>query len=118
MKIIKQVLDLLNKPAQDRYNKKANAYLAKFKKYYEDRTVGEKILTECLFKVEVGQAMGPALTRYLGAMEATLVMEGHLEYAKPFQYQKTKGLFGNTTETYGEVILRNTKEFLTKKEVL
>jgi hypothetical protein len=116
MKIIKQVLDLLNKPAK--YNKKANAYLDKFKKSYEDRTVGEKILTECLFKIEVGQAMGPALTRYLGAMEATLVMEGHLEYAKPFEYQKTKGLFGNTTETYGEVIIRNTKEFLTKKEVL
>jgi len=51
-------------------------------------------------------------------MEATLVMEGHLEYAKPFEYQETKGLFGNTTETYGEVILRNTKEFLTIKEVL
>jgi len=45
-------------------------------------------------------------------------MEGHLEYAKPFEYQETKGLFGNTTETYGEVILRNTKEFLTIKEVL
>ena len=54
MKIIKQVLDLLNKPAKVKYNKKANAYLDKFKKSYEDRTVGEKILTECLFKIEVG----------------------------------------------------------------
>jgi hypothetical protein len=118
MKLLKQAFDFLNKPAQERYNKKATAYLAKFKKSYEDRTVGEKILTECLYKIEVTQVMGPALTRYLGAMEATLVMEGHLEYAKPFEYQETKGLFGNTTETYGEVIVRKTKEFLTIKEVL
>lgn len=118
MNILKQAFDFLNKPAQERYNKKATAYLAKFKKSYEDRTVGEKILTECLYKIEVTQVMGPALTRYLGAMEATLVMEGHLEYAKPFEYQETKGLFGNTTETYGEVIVRKTKEFLTIKEVL
>jgi hypothetical protein len=54
--------------------------------------------------------MSQALTRYLGAMEATLVMEGHLEYAKPFEYQKN--------ETYQKVIVRNTKEYLTKKGVL
>ena len=47
MNILKQAFEFLNKPAQEKYNKKAQAYLDKFKKPYDERTVSEKILTEC-----------------------------------------------------------------------
>jgi len=110
MNILKQAFEFLNKPFQEKYNKRAQAYLDQFKKSYEDRTVAEKVLTECLYKVEVAQPMGQALTRYLGAMEAALVIEGHLEYGKQFDLQKN--------ETYHKVIVRNTKEYLTNKGVL
>lgn len=51
-------------------------------------------------------------------MEATLVIEGHLEYGKSFDYLTLKGLFGNYKENYTQFIVRKSKEYLTIKEVL
>ena len=118
MNILKQAFEFLNKPAQKKYNKKAQAYLDKFKKTYDERTASEKILTECLYKIEVAQVMGAGLARFLGAMEATLVIEGHLEYGKSFDYLTLKGLFGDYKENYTQFIVRKSKEYLTIKEVL
>lgn len=118
MKILKLAFEFLNKPYQEKYNSKAKAYLDKFRKSFEQRTKSEKILCDCLFKVEVSKVQGQHLTRFLGAMEATLIIEGQLEYGQPFEYMQLNGLLGKYTETYASLIVIKSKEFLTLKEVL
>lgn len=85
-----------------------------FKKNYNDRTTSEKIFCDCLIQLQTNNNI-----RYVGALEATLISEGILKLGEPFEYKTYKGFLGiKFKETYKELIIRLTKEYLIGKNIL
>lgn len=85
-----------------------------FKKKYNDRTTSEKILCDCLLKLQKNKSF-----RFIGALEAILITEGILKLGQQFEYKTYKGFLGiKYKETYKEVIIRLTREYLTNKNIL
>ncbi len=89
------------------FNKKADIYLNSFKKDFEERTIPENILVECIFKLEF---LNSNDNRFIGAAEATLIMEGYLKIEKEFDYLKK--------ETYKEHIIKLIKKYLSDKNLI
>jgi hypothetical protein len=90
-----------------RESKKFNDYLSQYKKNYNERTKSENILVDCLYHIELA---GLKSDRYLGAMEAVLILNDVLICGNGFNIQKN--------ETYRKYILRLSKEFLSKNGVI
>lgn len=97
---------------------KKEKFLKQFKKDYKQRTLSESILVDALLKAETYGDNN----RYFGAMEAILLVEGYLKPGQNFDLEnkKEKVLFMNidTKESYGEHMIRITKEYLKTKGVL
>jgi len=106
-------------PHVKKFKSNVNNYNDQFKKEYKDRTISENILIEALFKVEVLLSLD---NRYLGAMEAILILEGALGpgVSLKFQEKEEKFLFikYKTRETYREHIIRLSKLFLKERGIL
>jgi len=104
---------------QKSFNKKADSYLEKFKKTYEERSKIENILVECLFKLEFVNLQD---SRFLGAAEAVLIMEDFIKPGGKFDYKEKEEKFLFITykskETYKDVIIRLAKKYLTEKGVI
>lgn len=98
---------------------KKEEYLSQFKKSYEERTKSENILVESLFYIEF---KGLTDNRFLGAMESVLILNDYLTGGKPFDYKEREQKFlfmtFKTKETYKELILRLTKNYLSDVGVL
>ena len=102
------IKDLFN--PKEAFKREALKYTSQFKKEYEDRTIAENILVEALYKIECLQS---ASERFLGAMEAVLVMENRLDPTKKLSEIKI-----NKKETYRSIIIRLAKTYLKDKNVL
>ena len=92
------------------FERKRTEYLSKFKKEYEDRTIAESILVEALYKIEF---LHSTSERFLGAMEAVLVIENRIDPTKKLSEVKI-----NKKETYKSLIIRLSKEYLKDKNVM
>ncbi len=105
---------------QESFNRKAEIYLSQFKKDYSERTISENILVECLFKLEMvlPESIGrfPEVLRYLGAIEAILVMEGYIEKGKKFD-SEISNLEYKKRESYREHIIELAKNYLIDKGI-
>lgn len=119
-KIYSFVQKALHKLLQiDKHNEKANGYLNMFKKPFSERTKQESILVECLYMLEFYNSDD---SRFLGAAETVLVVDGYMENGKPYEYRVTPkklcGVTVNVKESYREHIIRKAKEYLVSKNVL
>jgi hypothetical protein len=103
-----------------RYESKRNQHLSQFKKGWKERTTFENILCECLYNVEFQKSQD---RRYLGAAETVLISEGVLNgggEALPYEKfeQRIVGIRVESKETYPELIIRLSKQYLKEKDVL
>jgi hypothetical protein len=103
-----------------KYELQRTLYLSQFKKGWEDRTTTENIICECLYNLEFHNSQNG---RYLGAAETVLIIEGLLKGdGSEFSYENvTDNVFGVKVirkETYRELILRLSKEFLKQREII
>ncbi len=116
--------DLFPFPTQKKFNAGAEKYLSQFKKDFNDRTNAENILVEGLFKLEYVALRSQNLesARFLGAMEAVLLLEEVLKPGDKFDYKTSERKFlfipYTTKESYREHIIRVAKEYLQSKGVL
>lgn len=105
----------------DAYREGGKKYLSQFKKSYEQRSQAESIIAQGLYFLEY-QNIETQQLRYLGALEATMVMEGFIDPGDKFIYQETekKFLFFKYTEkeSYRNLVIRKAKEYLKSKGVL
>jgi len=98
-------------------------YFLQFKRPYEERTHAENIIVQGLYYIEyVLDGSSKDELRYLGAIEAVLVLEDFLKPDNKFNYKEKENKFlfftFKTKENYRDVILRNAKEYLKQKGVL
>jgi len=112
--------DIMEYPAK-KYKEGREKYLSQFKKNYEERTPAERIIVQALYFIEyVGYSKDEL--RYLGAIEAVLVLEEFLDPGSKFNFKEKENKFlfftYKTKESYREVILRSAKEYLQQKGVL
>jgi hypothetical protein len=118
MKLFVKLMDLFG--YGKRYESKRNQHLSQFKKSWKERTTFENILCECLYKVEFHKSQD---RRYLGAAETVLITEGVLKGGgEAFPYEKFEqrivGIKVQSNETYPELIVRLSKQYLKEREVL
>ena len=99
------MFDKLKQKKLDKYVAKRDAYLSKFKPY-EERSIAEKIIVGCLYKIEFMGAYEREEIRHLAAIESALIMEEFLAYGKKFDEIKYPG------ETYKTMIIRLAYDYL------
>jgi hypothetical protein len=114
--------DIINYPSK-KFAEGREKYFLQFKKDYEERTHAENIIVQGLYYVEyVLDGSSKDELRYLGAIEAVLVLEKFLKPDNKFNYKEKENKFlfftFKTKESYRDVILRNAKEYLKQKGVL
>jgi hypothetical protein len=106
------------------FNKKKETYFKSFKKEYNERTLAEKLLVECLYNLEF---LNSNNQRFSGAAEAILIMENYIKLGYVFDYKRYEEnikIFGiklytnKIQETYNEFMIRTIKDYLNKNEVL
>lgn len=114
--------DIINYPS-NKFAEGREKYFLQFKRPYEERTHAENIIVQGLYYVEyvLGGSSKDEL-RYLGAIEAVLVLEKFLKPDNKSNYKEKENKFlfftFKTKESYRDVILRNAKEYLKQKGVL
>jgi len=114
---LKSVVDYPSK----KYKEGREKYLSQFKKPYEERSHAEKIICQALYFIEY-QNIESNVLRYLGAIEAVLVMEKFLDPADKFNYEEKEKSFlfikYKEKESYKSVIIRKAKDYLKQHNVL
>lgn len=88
------------------FERKSKAFLATYKKEYSERTDAEKIVCEAWYKLNF---ISPTNLRYLGAIEAILVMEKYLDPGTDFIPKNS---------TYEKTIMKHAEQYLKDKEIL
>lgn len=114
--------DIIDYPSK-KFAEGREKYLSQFKKDYEERTHAENIIVQGLYYIEYVLLNGSKdELRYLGAIEAVLVLDGFLKPGNKSNYKEKESKFlfftFKTKESYRDVILRNAKEYLKQKGVL
>jgi hypothetical protein len=114
---LKKIIDKI--VGKDKFLKKRKEYLGQFKEY-SNRNVYENIVVEGLYNLEFLNSQN---SRYLGAIEVVLIMEGLLSNpGSEFLFKTEEKEFLNvkykTKETYKDHIIRLGKEFLKLRNVL
>lgn len=101
---------------------KDQLFLDSLKKDYSERTDAENIVTSAIVYSIREYLNYNALYRYVGAIEATLMLEGYLPLGKKFELSKVKKKFlfieFEQNERYHDFIIRKGKEYLKSKGVL
>lgn len=105
-----------------KFAEKREKFMSRFKKPYEERTTAENIIVEGLRETLFIGGTTTREARYLGAIEAILVIEGFLKPGQKWNYEKKeyKFLFWKYSEkeSYKTLIIRLGEKYLTEKGVM
>lgn len=109
--------DMFKSDKQRRKEYISNYMANRVKKDHSERTISERIVLQAYLELKFVLD-----SRLLGAIEATLVMEGVLKGGEPFDFQEKnkKFLFFEYAEKegYNSFIIRKAKEFLQERGVI